>query len=149
MLKEVSRRFVSQDPDLYFDKHFVNRIHTTKKYRLYLVGHLHEVFVGSNGNRKIIQTGCFRNEFMIGSSSDKLEPISKTYAEVFLKNNRLVRSELVEVNEFPMPERYIPCSLPEFRPIIKQIIGTFSDRSKSEKEIAEQEKRERQMEVQH
>jgi UDP-2,3-diacylglucosamine pyrophosphatase LpxH len=142
MVKEVVARSVSQDADVCIGDAFEKRMQETDEYDLYLIGHLHRPTWSSFGNRKLLGTGCFRNEYMLKDKGRELEPINKVYAEVFLKDNRPLYSHLVEAPSPPAPEGYVPESIFDITPKLRAILAPQEKRDKDHADREAQEKRE-------
>lgn len=142
MLKEVVTRFYTLHVDVSIDLCMRQKLEESNEFSLYLIGHQHETGWWSFGNRKVIQTGCFRNEFMIEDSSEELSQIQKNYAEVFIKGDTVVRSHIVEVDSPPLPENYIPMGLDKYRDVIKNLLGLPQDIEKEKKAIQKLEEQE-------
>ena len=102
MLKELVRRLVSRDVDVEMGDDLQRRMVKSDEFDLYLVGHQHEPGWWSHGSRKVLRTGCLRDEFMLSERGAVQTPINKTWAEVYMAGPEVVRSNLVEV---PAPER--------------------------------------------
>ncbi len=147
MLSDVMGKFISRDPEVSMNGYFQKQIKESNKYRLYVIGHQHESGWWGFGNRKLLQTGCFRNEFMIDNEGESLSPIPKTYAEVYLNDTDLIKSQLIEVMGPPVPDNYIPCTLKEFVPKIHEFLGTSKERAQFQTEIKKQEKKENTINV--
>jgi len=135
MFKEIIRRFYTQDADVNMDMQLHKILKTPGPTQIFLVGHQHETGLWSMGNRKVIRTGCFRNEFMIEADGKSLTNIPKNFAEVFMKGNQVVRSHLVEETGPEVPKGYIPMEIREYRPILKKLLGTHAERETKIKEV--------------
>lgn len=96
MLKELARRLASRDPDVGMDDSLQRQMHQSDRFDLYLVGHQHEPGLWSHGHRKVIRTGCVRDEFMLLDRGRVQVPINKSWAEVYLCGDDVVRTQLVE-----------------------------------------------------
>jgi UDP-2,3-diacylglucosamine pyrophosphatase LpxH len=146
MLKEVMRRFSSFDASVSMGGHFQREVRKDgAPFQLYLAGHEHEPGWWNYGNRKVLQTGCFRNEYMCTEGGNRLLPINKTYAEVYLQGARIVRSQIVEVEPPPTPEGYIPGSIASFRPRIQELLALQAEKERVKREIEKQEKEEKRL----
>lgn len=142
MLKEVIRRFSFTDPEVSTGNYFHQQLLKDDKVRLYLVGHLHDANWFSHGDRKIIHTGCFRNEFMLSTDGKNIEPIAKSMAKVYMNKGKVTSSKLTELPCPPVPENYIPFrSIYDFRPILQQLVGSTEELEKTKDQIKSQEQK--------
>lgn len=122
MLREVAWRFRTADPNLVTGRSY-RKLVTEGPARCVVTGHLHDAHWWSWADRKVLQTGCFRDEFTIDETGTVVARIPKTYAEVYLRDNRVVRSHLVEVDGPIPPVGQAPASvfdiLPRLRPVLE------------------------------
>ena len=128
MVKEIVYRFVSVDTDVSIAGHYRRQVSGSDAHRLYIIGHRHEASWWSYGDRKLLQTGCFRDEFMLDDEGHLARQIPKSYAEAWLQGETLLQSYLVE----PMwraPLRPLPASVLSVRPTIHRLLGTARERS--------------------
>mgnify|MGYP001184939914 CR=1 FL=1 len=141
MLKELVRRLVSWDVDVEMGDDLQRRMVKSDEFDLYLVGHQHEPGWWSHGSRKVLRTGCMRDEFMLSERGAVQTPINKTWAEVFMAGTEVVRSHLVEV---PAPERppgTMPASIFDCVPELRARLAKVREGDKAAQ--AAQELRER------
>ncbi|MCA9551562.1 MAG: hypothetical protein KC933_16110 [Myxococcales bacterium] len=124
MVKEVIYRFTSTDPEVSMGDHFVRRLEWDYEHKVIVVGHQHVPMVRTYGNRKLLQTGCFRNEFMLEDDGGRQVPLPRVYAEVFQRKQETLRAQLVEVPAPPMPEGYVPDSIFDFAPKVRALLST-------------------------
>lgn len=123
MVKEVIYRFTSTDPEVSMGDHFVKRLEWDFEHRVLIVGHQHVPMLRSYGNRYLLQTGCFRNEFMLEDAGHRHVPLPRVYAEVYMKGEQTLRANLAEVPAPPMPEGYVPESIFEFQPKVRALLN--------------------------
>ena len=90
---------------------------------LYVIGHSHQSGWWSYGDRKVMQNGCFRNEYMLADNGKTLRPIAKSYAEVFMRGEWPLVSHFVELEGPPPPQGYVPASIFSALPKIKQLLS--------------------------
>lgn len=140
MLKEVFKRSTVFSPDVTVESTFQQQIIASERFRLYVFGHMHETGMWGYGNRKVIQTGCIRDEFMFEASTSSYQPIAKCYLEVAMRNGRMGSTRLMEV-ECPDigPEHYPPMPqdfLPKLRAHLKgdAAANAYRDRIEMEKQ---------------
>jgi UDP-2,3-diacylglucosamine pyrophosphatase LpxH len=111
MLKEVIWRASSKNTDVLIEGDLLQRMSRSDDILLYVIGHMHEAQWTSHGDRKILQSGCLRNEYMISPRGESLWPMPKSYIEAWTRNGRPVISALVELEGPPAPEGYVPASI--------------------------------------
>lgn len=111
VVKEVIYRFGSNDGDVYAGGDFAGRMQHDELVRLYLVGHEHRAGWQTWGDRKVLRTGAFREEYMLEDDGLVLRRIPKVYAEAWLRSNQVLMSELVEVRAPALPDGYAPDSI--------------------------------------
>jgi UDP-2,3-diacylglucosamine pyrophosphatase LpxH len=140
MIKEMVKRSSNFSAEVEMDQFFHKKMQESERTRLYMIGHQHEAFVWSYGNRKVIQTGCFRDEFMIESAGKSLVPIPKSYAEVFMYNHQLVASRLLEIS-CPEQRDFIPALPHSFLPKLKEHLGTADEQMKEKMAMEREEKK--------
>lgn len=142
MLKEVIRRFRFLDPDVSVGNHFFHELRNNPHTQIYVLGHMHQPSLWSYGNRKILQSGCFRNEFMMSADGKQLVPINKSAAKIYLKAGHVVRAKLTEIDPPAMPVNYIPMeNIHLFKPIINSLLGTKEEREQKLQEIKLEEQK--------
>jgi UDP-2,3-diacylglucosamine pyrophosphatase LpxH len=130
MLKELVRRLVTRDPDVWMADDLQRRAVESDRYDLYLVGHQHEPSWWSHGRRKVLRTGAMRDEFMLDASGATQTAINKTYAEVLLEDGEVVRSHLVELDPPPRPEGSMPASIFAIVPRLREMLASSETRAR-------------------
>jgi hypothetical protein len=130
MVKEIVYRFASVDTEVSSNGQFRRHLMSDREHRLYVVGHRHEAAWWSYGDRKLLQTGCMRDEYMLSKDGAVERMIPKTYAEAYLRGDQLVRSQLVELPPPPRTPR-IPKSVLELLPVVRRLLGTPKERQAS------------------
>ncbi|HJL15393.1 MAG TPA: hypothetical protein RMH99_07055 [Sandaracinaceae bacterium LLY-WYZ-13_1] len=113
MLQEVAWRFGTGDPDVSMQdcRRLLHRRHDDTT--LIVLGHEHEPAWWSSAERRVLRTGCFRNEYALDLEHGEHRLLSKVYAEVYLRDGRPVRSHLVEVDAPPPAQPAVPTRLEE------------------------------------
>ncbi len=111
MLKEVIWRFSVRSPEVLMSDGLLERMRNTPEVLLYVVGHQHESQWLSFGDRKILQSGCLRNAYMVDAKGETFRPIPKTYIEAWLRDGVPVVSTFVEFEGPPVPTDYLPRSI--------------------------------------
>ncbi|MBP6217261.1 MAG: hypothetical protein KA436_01595 [Oligoflexales bacterium] len=142
MIKEVVKRTTNFSPDVDMSPFFYKRMFSSEDTRLYVVGHQHETTVRSYGNRKVIQTGCFRNEFMLEKGAKSLVAIPKTFVEIDMQDDELVASKVIEVTCDEQRE-YTPPPVLSFLDKIREHLGTMADRRSTVLAMERQDQKER------
>lgn len=142
MLKVAMKRSLFFNPDVEISEYFYNQISHHEDTRVYVVGHMHNTHVLSYGNRKVLQSGCFRDEFMLGPDRKSYTPIPKSFVEVELVGNEVQTSNLKEVMGPEIPLENYPRQLEDIKPIIEEKLGTAEERLKDKLEIEAHEMKE-------
>ena len=122
MVREVAWRFRTSDPNVVTGQTH-RQLVRDGAYKCVVTGHLHSTEWWTWADRKWLQTGCFRDEYTIDETGTVVARIPKTYAEVYLRDNHVVRSHLVEVDGPAPPPGHAPASvfdiLPRVRPLME------------------------------
>jgi len=142
LLKEVVYRFGSLDTEVSEGAAFRRMVKESDQYAVIVLGHLHRPGWWSFGDRKVLHTGCFRDEFMMDAAGNVLRLIPKTYAEVYLRGERVARSHLVEVDGPPPPPGHVPRSVFDVLPRVRPLLEPPSERAAMEAARTKQEARE-------
>jgi hypothetical protein len=79
-----------------------------------------------------MQTGCFRNEYMLADAGKTLRPIAKGYAEVFMRGDWPLVSHFVELEPPPPPKDYIPDSIFAVLPKVKKLLAQEPETEKEQ-----------------
>lgn len=142
MLKEIAWRFGSKNPEVMPNDELARRLTSEDDVLLYVVGHQHQAGWLSHGDRKLLQSGCLRNEYMVLADGG-LRPMPKSYVEAYLREGRPVVSELVEVEGPPAPEGYLPASIFDVLPALRGLAASGAERESSLAARTAEEERER------
>jgi hypothetical protein len=130
IVKEVVARLATQDVEVAPRPVYQERLRTDDFYLLYVLGHQHDAGWWSFGDRKLLQSGCLRNEYMLSPDGHRMRPIPKSYIEVYLREGLPVVSHLVEL-EFPEPPPgYIPESIFDVLPRVRELLGSAAERNR-------------------
>lgn len=121
MIKELLKRFTSMNADVQLDLGAGAWLHDWSRPPVTVVGHVHEPSLWTYGHRRVIQTGCIRNEFVIGEGDD-LWLCPKSFAELYLDGDRISGVALREVEGPPLPEGYIPQPLSAYRRTFQDLL---------------------------
>jgi len=144
MIKEIIRRSTMFNPDIEFSGDIREKMmDESSPYRVFILGHRHEPHLASHGNRRMLQSGCWRSEYML-EDDETLVSLPKSYIELWQDvNGRTLVSELKDVYAPDVPLHYIPGSLKDLRPRIQNAMGSYTERLKSRFEIEAQELKEK------
>ena len=142
MFKEVFKRSTIFSPDLQIDHSVYDNMASSERYKIHVLGHMHEPCIWSYGTRRVLQTGCIRDEFMLEAAGKRLEAIPKSYAHVALLNGRAVGSMLLETHCSTQTRDTFPPLPQTFIPTIRDLLGSMADRVRSRRDIEEHEKEE-------
>jgi hypothetical protein len=120
MLQEVAYRFSTGDPEVSMQdcRRLLHRRRDDTV--LILLGHEHEPAWWNEGARRVLRTGCFRNEYAADLVGSDHQLLPKVYAEVYMNEGAPMRSRLVELESPPAPPESMPVSLSR---IIEQVPG--------------------------
>jgi UDP-2,3-diacylglucosamine pyrophosphatase LpxH len=125
IFKEVFLRMLLQDTDVSIREPYRKKLQQTQDYRVVVIGHEHEPYWWNHGDRKLLQTGCFRNEFILvphpdGEPRQRLLP--KALAEIWMRDDHALCSQLIELESPPPPAGFVPESIFSIIPIIEQLL---------------------------
>lgn len=129
MVREVAYRFGSLDPDVPFGQFYKDRIRKDDRWRVRTIGHHHRPTWWSYCDRKLLITGCYRNEFMVLADGTVGNQLPKVHAEIYQHRGRTVRSHLVELDGPPVPEGFVPKTLAEMRPSLRALLKPEAERT--------------------
>lgn len=141
MLKEIGSRLITLDADVSFGTTFIDRMTSSDDYDLYAIGHIHKAGWWSHGHRKVLQSGCFRDEYAVLDEGRRLVHLPKSYIEVYVRGEEPVRSQLIEVNG-PPPAGELP-DIFEIVPKLRELLGPDEQRDKEAAARAAQEEKEK------
>lgn len=141
MLKEVVWRLTSKNAEVLVHDDLAQRLAQSDEFQLYVVGHRHEARWTSFGDRKILQAGCLRNEYMLGPRGESVRPIPKCWVEAWLREGVPVVSTFVEQEGPPAPEGYVPASIFDVVPAVRALAAPASRAAQEDQERREREGR--------
>ncbi|MCK5689176.1 hypothetical protein KAI87_07895 [Myxococcota bacterium] len=142
MVKETVSRMSRTDTDASIDESLYKKIEDSDQFKLYVLGHKHQQGIWSYGDRKVLQAGCIRNEYMMENEGKTLRTIPKSFVEVYMKGERPIRSNLIEIEAPPTPRAYLPNSIFDILPAVRKIIAARASSPENEKAREEQERKE-------
>lgn len=139
MLREAFKRsFFFFNADVELENQLHKQMVKTDQYKVYVLGHTHDPKLVSFGDRKIIQSGCFRDEFMLNKDGT-FTLIPKSYVEVSLKSNMVATTNILEIDGPEIDEKDYPKSLNAYHQVIQEKLGPADQRLKSRIDIENQE----------
>lgn len=141
MFREVVYRFGTNDPELREDDP-LDELLLEGPYSVLLAGHTHRPSLISWGTRRLLRTGCLRNEFMLGDAGRSLQPIPKVFAEVTMRGDHALHSRLVEIDGPRAPSEQLPDSLFDVLPIVQRLLGPQEERDQTHADQEAQHRRE-------
>lgn len=142
MVSEVVSRLRSQDVEIKISAAFQNRMRSDDRFLLYVIGHEHESGWWSYSNRKVLQTSCLRNEYALLNGGGTLQPMPKSFAEVYMRGDSPIISQLIEIEGPPPPRGYLPDSIFAVLPKVRELLGSEAERAAASAAQHRQEKRE-------
>lgn len=127
MLKEVLYRFTTFDPDLTASTHYQQLVSVQDRYRVVVIGHLHNPSWWSWSDRKVLGAGCLRDEYVIDRQGTIRARLPKVYVEVFLSGGRAIRSHLVEIDGPEPIAGHVPKSILELRERLAPLLAADTE----------------------
>lgn len=136
MLREGFKRSLIFNPDVSMGQKLYKELESNEDIKLHVLGHGHDPKLVSYGDRKIIQAGCFRDEFMLTEGrgeewEGEYKLIPKSYTEVLFKNNRAHSSNLREICFGECQTSRVPRSLGYYREYVKDMLKQEKSKSSS------------------
>ncbi len=113
MFRQVAWRLQSGDASVVVDPTLEQGVDA--RCSLVISGHLHEATLARTGGRRVLHTGCLRDEFALEPDGRVGELLPKVYAEVLLRRGKVLRSQLVEVLGDPTQAAEMPASVLDVR----------------------------------
>ena len=129
MLQEVAYRFGSHNPNIPNGQWYKRALRRDDRWKVRTIGHRHRPEWWSFGDRKLLTTGCYRNEYMVLPDGSLGEQLPKVHAEIYQLRGRTVRSHLVEMNGPPTPDGFVPRHLDEVRPMVRALLKPDAERA--------------------
>jgi UDP-2,3-diacylglucosamine pyrophosphatase LpxH len=142
MVKELLYRFSSNDIDVSMGSALQKNLKQNAEVKLWMVGHQHDAGWWTYLDRKILQTGCLRNEYVLEPGGERVRPVPKSYAEAFLCDDEPVTSHLRELVGPPPPAGYVPESIFGVLPEVRRLLGSAAERQQAAAAREAQEHRE-------
>lgn len=126
MLKEVLYRMGTGDPDLVAHPDIVRHLERAGGPNVLVMGHFHRAGWQSQGEKKLITLGAFRNEFPLAADGTIGAPLNKTHAEVWMDGGHVLSSSLIENTPPELPADYMPANLLEMKPVLAELVKSRS-----------------------
>ena len=123
LFKEIAYRMGTRDFELSIAEHYRRRL-VEGDHRVIVIGHEHSAGLWTWGDRRLLRTGCLRNEYMLDERGAVQRPIAKSWAEVYLRDDRAVRSHLVDADGPATPPGWMPASIFEVLPRVRELLAT-------------------------
>ena len=142
MVKEIAYRFGYQDLDVGDLGVHQQRLVADERWRVRCIGHHHRPTWWAFADRKLLVTGCYRNEFPVGADGSVGACLPKVHAEIYQRRGRTVRSHLVEWDGPPVPAGWALTHVSDRRAAVLALLGTEAERVASGAAQAEQEAQE-------
>jgi hypothetical protein len=143
MLKEVSYRLITADSNLGSPDHFLKMLEGDAGYRVVVVGHVHEPALVVRADRRMITTGCLRNEYVIDHHGTVLGALPKSWAHLWQRDGRTLFSSLEEAYGPPAPVGHAPVHARDVLPRLAHHILTPDEAASIAAEEQAQRDRER------
>ncbi|MFT4626710.1 MAG: UDP-2,3-diacylglucosamine pyrophosphatase LpxH [Myxococcota bacterium] len=142
MVKEIAYRFSTGDPDLHTgDEAYRARLRVGPE-RVIVAGHLHRAKLWSYIDRRLVVTGCFRDEFPLGLDGMIGRSMPKSYADIRLRDGRLRAVSLRELTGPPPPRGHVPATLEAVRERLRPHLLTAAEQRVLDAEAESQLERE-------
>lgn len=139
MVKEALKRSFFFNPDVEVGNLPVEIITKRTHANVYVIGHMHEPKLNSYGNRKIIQSGCLRDEYMMDEAGEVYTPIAKGFLEIHMKKNQVVRTIIDEIEAPKEMYNRMPKPIKFYARKVEKLLGDEKERLQNRIEIEEQE----------
>ena len=142
MLKEVSYRLITADSNLGSPEHYLKMMEGDAGYRGVVVGHVHEPGLVGRADRRLLTTGCLRNEYVIDVAGAVLGPLPKVWGYLWQRDGRTLTSGLQEAYGPAAPPGHAPSHVRDVLPRIQHHLATPDEVASIA--VAEQAQRDRE-----
>lgn len=143
MVREAFKRSFMFNPDVEIENITVQRMRTHNDFKVYVLGHLHDPKITSYGNRRLIELGCIRDEYMYELEDKSFTPIAKSYAEICMVRNQVETANLLEIAPLEDCYKRLPRPLESYHDVLARKLGTAEERLKDKLDIENQEEKEK------
>lgn len=123
IVKETIRRFTLGNPDVSLNSKWIKQTIEVEPQEVYVLGHTHRAGSFYHGAKRVIQSGCLRDEYFVGEDGESFFPVLKGYFELFVKDGRVVEIIAREFMGPPRPAHNFPKSIHTMLPDIRKLIA--------------------------
>ncbi len=138
MVQEVFWRFTTQDTEVKLDPAWLRETVEQTDAELFVVGHLHQLASYEHGDKRILHTGCMRDEFWVDEAGTGFRPALKNYLEVHLRQGRV--AGLISHELLGPPRNDIPSSVWDALDDIEAAMDELGDQASARAQRAKLEK---------
>lgn len=139
MLKEIVRRFTTGNPDVSMNTKWLKSTVEKGDCEVFVTGHLHQVGTTYQGSKRILQAGCFRDEYFITDEGAGFHPVLKPYYEIYIRNDQVIGIVWREVRGPDRPPGAYPASIYDIVPRVQALLEELGDRSRDRESQEQQE----------
>ncbi|MCB9476342.1 MAG: metallophosphoesterase [Deltaproteobacteria bacterium] len=131
MVREAFRRSKTADADLELADDWTDELLDHDEVQAIVVGHLHRNTWVEYEGKKVIQLGCFRDEYWIRDEGRVLEPRLKPYLEFDLRGGRLMHAKFLEVQGPARKPGTYPESIFDVVPKLREMLARIKPNPRS------------------
>lgn len=139
MVKEIVKRFTTSNPEVSIDKRWLKNTLEKEACEVFVTGHLHQVGTFYHGSKRLLQAGCFRDEYFIMDEGTRFQPVLKPFYEIYVRNNHVTGIVSQEIQGPSRPPQSFPDSIYDIVPKVKEQLEELGDRSKDKENQKQQE----------
>lgn len=129
MFRELVWRFGSKNIQIHVDDTYERLVRAEGGPRVACVGHLHDAAWLAWGGAKLLKGAALRNEFLFSPDGQTVTMLPKVFIDIWMREDKVLRSQLVEFDAPPPPEGYIPESIFDVRPHLQALLGSTEERA--------------------
>ena len=142
MAKEIVKRFTTGDPDVQLNRDWLKQSVEATPQTLFVTGHLHKPGNFFHQGKRVIQSGCFRDEYSVSDDGKTFSPQLKNYLEIFLDGEDIAALNARELKGPARDPADIPDSVFDVVPEVQARLQQLGDLSKHKSKQKEQERKE-------
>ncbi|MCO4745341.1 MAG: hypothetical protein KC912_11180 [Proteobacteria bacterium] len=142
MAREVAYRFSTHDTSLHLGQAYKKLMRERDDLRVCVIGHLHQSHVWTWLDRRVLTTGCLRDEFAIDEDGGLERRLPKSWAEIRMDGDIVRSAQLVEDWGPPHHPGQAPRHIREVCDRIRDLLPTPSQRQALDAGQADQAQRE-------
>ena len=120
MFKEIVKRLTTTSPDVQLQTGWLDKSVEQKPQCCFILGHLHRMATYYHQNKRVLQVGAMRDEYLLDPDGKTFSPILKPYYELYVKDERVVGVVTRELQGPPRPAGDVPESIYDVVPRVKQ-----------------------------